>query len=64
MHRILFAVVLGGLTTLTTIAAQAAPGAGGLHVSRSNPVALHVDYYWHHHHWHHRRFYNGFWRYW
>jgi hypothetical protein len=64
MRRILFAAVLGGLTTLTTIAASAAPNAGALHVARSNQAVLHADYYWHHRHWHHRHFDHGYWRYW
>jgi hypothetical protein len=64
MRRILFAAMLGGLTTLTTIAASAAPTGGALHVARSNPAILHADYYWHHRHWHHRHFDHGYWRYW
>lgn len=65
MRRILLAaVVLGGLTAVTTLGASAAPSAAALHVAPSQPLVTHVDYNYHHHHWHHRRYEHGHWHYW
>jgi hypothetical protein len=65
MRRILLAMAaLGGLTALTAANASAAPSAAGLHVTPSQPLVTHVDYYYHHHHWHHRHWDHGHWRYW
>jgi hypothetical protein len=44
--------------------AVAAPSAAGVHVTASQPLITHVDYYdRYHHHWHHRHWEHDHWRY-
>ncbi len=61
---LLTAAALGGLTALTTLPAQAATSAPAIHVTPSQPLVTHVDYYWNRHHWHHRRWEHHRWHYW
>jgi hypothetical protein len=65
MHRLLLAAAaIGGLTALTAFGAVAAPSAAGVHVTPSQPLVTHVDYWHGRHRWHHRHWEHNHWRYW
>ncbi len=65
MHKILLAgAALSVLTAVTSFGASAAPSAAPIHVAPAQPLATHVDFYYHHRHWHHRRWERNHWRYW